>query len=105
WSQEQKLVASDGVAGDNFGYAVSLAGDRVLVGAYGKDTAKGAAYVFVRNGSAWTEDQKLVPGDGVAGDDFGWTVSVAGDRALVGAPGDAGFRGAAHVFVRSPAAF
>ena len=105
WTEEQKLVASDGAAGENFGYSVSLAGDRALVGAYGSGAARGAAYVFVRNGSAWTEEQKLVASDGAADDAFGWSVSLAGDRALVGAPGNDGDRGAAYVFVRSGSAW
>jgi len=101
WTEEQRLVASDGVAGENFGYAVSLAGDRALVGAYGSGAARGAAYAFVKNGNAWTEEQKLVASDGAADDAFGWSVALAADRALVGAPANDGARGAAYVFVRS----
>jgi hypothetical protein len=99
WTEEQELLASDGVAGDNFGYAVSLSGSRALVGAFGSDAARGAAYVFVRSGSSWTEEQELLAGDGVAGDNFGFSVSLADDRAVVGSPGAYGSRGAAHVFV------
>ncbi len=99
WVEEQKLVASDGAELDNFGWSVALADDRAVVGAYGSDAVRGAVYVFVRNGTSWTEEQKLVAtGDGA--DDFGWSVALAGDRALVGAPGTDTFRGAAHVFVR-----
>ncbi len=47
----------------------------------------GAAYVFVRSGASWIEEQKLVASDGVEGDNFGWSVSLAADRALVGATG------------------
>jgi uncharacterized repeat protein (TIGR01451 family) len=50
WSEQQKLVASDGAAGDYFGYSVSVSGDTAVVGAYQDDTAGGAdagsAYVF-----------------------------------------------------------
>jgi hypothetical protein len=98
---EQKLVAKDGVAGDNFGYAVSLAGDRALVGAYGRDAGRGAAYVYVKNGDSWTEEQELVATDGAANDAFGSSVSLAADRALVGAPGNDSYNGGAYVFVRS----
>jgi hypothetical protein len=101
WTEEQKLVASDGVEADNFGWSVSLAGDRALIGAYGKDTARGAVYVFVRNGSSWTEEQQLVASDGALDDKLGYSVSLAGDRALVGAPSNDASRGAALVFVRS----
>ena len=105
WTEEQKLGASDGAAGENFGYAVSLAGDRALVGAYGSGAARGAAYVFVRGGNAWTEEEKLVASDGAADDAFGWSVALktdgAGERAVLGAPGNDGARGAAYVFARS----
>ena len=99
--RSKKLVASDGAADDAFGWSVSLAGDRALVGAPGDDSTRGAAYVFGRSGSAWTEDQKLVANDGAAFDSFGNAVSLAGDRALVGAYWNDDFRGAAYVFVRS----
>ena len=105
WVEEQKLVASNGAAGENFGASVSLAGDRALIGAYGVGAAHGAAYVFVRSGGAWIEEQKLVASDEAADDNFGWSVALAGDRALVGAPGAAGARGAAYVFVRSGSAW
>lgn len=105
WTEEQRIVASDGAAGENFGYSVSLAGERALVGAFGSGAARGAAYVFVRGGSVWTEEQKLVASDGAADDTFGWSISVAGDRALVGAPGHDGARGAAYVFVRNGSAW
>ena len=62
------------------------------------------AYVFVRSGSAWTEEQKLVANDGAAFDNFGNAVSLAGDRALVGAYWNDDFRGAAYVFVERAAA-
>jgi hypothetical protein len=107
WTEEQKLVASDGAAGENFGWSVSLAGDRALIGAHGSSAARGAAYVFARSGGAWTEEQKLVASDGAADDDLGWSVSLAGagDRALLGAPGSDGTRGAAYVVGRSGGAW
>jgi hypothetical protein len=101
WIEEQKLVASDGVEGDNFGWSVSLAGERALVGAFARDSTRGAAYVFVRNGNAWTEEQELVASDGAEGDKLGYSVSLADERALVGAPGSDGSRGKAHVFLRN----
>jgi hypothetical protein len=98
WIHEQKLFAGDGVEGDSFGWSVSLDGDRLLVGAYAHDAGRGAAYVFVRNGNEWIEEQKLVAGDGVEGDQFGWSVSLSRDRALVGAFARESSRGAAYVF-------
>jgi hypothetical protein len=98
WTEEQKLVASDGVSGDNFGWAVALSGDRVLVGAYGADGYRGAAYVFARSGGAWMEDQKLLAGDSAENDQLGYSVGIDGGRALVGAYGHDVGRGAAYVF-------
>lgn len=54
WSQQAELTASDGVAGDYFGTSVAISGSTVVVGAYGKNSGAGAAYVFGRSGTAWT---------------------------------------------------
>lgn len=99
-AEEQKLVASDGAEGDSFGWSVALDGDRALFGAYGVESYRGAAYVFVRNGSSFVEEQKLVADDGSEGDNFGWSVALSGDRALIGAFADDTSSGAAYVFVR-----
>jgi hypothetical protein len=72
-----------------------------LVGAYWDDERRGAAYVFVRDGDSWNEEQKLVAGDGAAGHRFGGAVSLGTDRALVGAYARDAGRGAAYVFALS----
>jgi hypothetical protein len=89
------------------GNAVAISGDTALVGALGypSDAHTGAAYVFVRSGGVWKLQKKLVAPDGAAGDDFGQSVAISGNTALVGAsshdiPG-VGRAGAAYVFVRS----
>ena len=109
WTEEQKLVASDGMAGDWFGVSVSMSGDRAMVGAHGasvgSNTYQGAAYVFVRDAQGnWLQEQKLVASDGMAGDWFGGSVSMSGDRAMVGARGADGYayRGAAYIFLWVP---
>jgi ribonuclease BN (tRNA processing enzyme) len=104
WGQVKKLIASDGTADDWFGYSVAISGDTVVVGAYGDDSSKGAAYVFVRNqGGAdnWGQVKKLTASDGVANDYFGWSVALSGDTIVVGAYGDDGYRGAVYVFARN----
>ena len=107
WTEQQKLVPSDGVGGEYFGTSVSLSGDTALIGAYLDDdngAQSGSAYVFVRNGGVWTEQQKLLASDAEAGDQFGWAVSVSGDTAAIGAALDddnGTWAGAAYVFVRS----
>ncbi len=106
WVQEAKLTADDGAERDYFGWSVSLSGDRALVGAYGDDDngdRSGSAYIFVRDGDEWTQEAKLTADDGEAYDYFGWSVSLSGDRALVGASGDndnGGGSGSAYIFVR-----
>jgi FG-GAP repeat protein len=105
WTEQQKLVAADEPAGDLFGISLAVSGDTVLVGAQGDGSAAGAAHVFVRAGTSWTEQQKLVPSDGAAGDSFGAAVSLDGDIAVIGAYGDdtaAGANaGSAWVFARA----
>jgi len=102
WEEEAKLTASDGTAGDFFGDSVSLSGNRALVGAFGDDdngSSSGSAYVFRYDGmSAWEEEAKLTASDGAANHQFGGSVSLSGDRALVGAIGNNGFTGSAYVF-------
>jgi hypothetical protein len=89
WTQQAKLVASDGAAYDYFGRSVALAGDTAVVGAYAADAAgatnAGAAYVFTRSGDSWTQQAKLVASDGTLNDLFGISVALAGDTAVVGA--------------------
>jgi hypothetical protein len=109
WAQQAKLVAADGVAGDLFGAAVAISGDTIVVGAYGDDTSRGSAYVFIRSGTVWTQQAKLTAADGAAGDRFGNSVGLDGDTAVVGAQLDAvsgtSNRGSAYVFVRNGAAW
>ena len=106
WSQQQKLTASDAAASDRFGDSVALSGDTALIGAPWDDdggSASGSAYVFVRSGTTWSQQQKLTASDAAADDRFGWSVALSGDTALIGAPwdDDGGYRpGSAYVFVR-----
>ncbi len=100
WSEQQKLLASDGAAGDFFGGAVSLSGNTAIVGA----TGNVSSYVFVRDTATgiWTEQQKLVA-TGVIAAGFGTAVFVEGDMAIVGASGEDTpiiDSGAAYIFVR-----
>ena len=111
WTQQQKLLAADKSASDNFGASVAVSGDTAVVGAYGEDdggtTGNGAAYVFTRTGGVWTQQQKLLAADVANNDQFGWSVALSGDTALVGArsESDSGTtaNGAVYVF-EAPAA-
>jgi hypothetical protein len=103
WIEEAKLLAGDGAQDDNFGYSVAIAGDYALVGAYGDDdyANPGSAYIFTWNGSSWTEQAKLNASDGAGGDQFGVSVAIAGEYALVGACGDDDSAGSAYIFTRN----
>src|SRR5262249_6674729 len=92
WQEAQKLIASDGGAGQEFGSAVAFTGDTALIGALsanGHNTSSGAVYVFAPNSSStsWSQSQKLFADDGVSGDQFGSTLAATADRLLIGAPG------------------
>jgi uncharacterized repeat protein (TIGR01451 family) len=131
WSQQAYLKASNTDAGDQFGYSVAVSGDTVLVGAFGERSNatgvdgnqadnsgpfSGAAYVFVRSGSTWSQQAYLKASNADPGDQFGYSVALSADTAVVGAIGEgsaatgvdsnqaddsAGGSGAAYVFVRS----
>lgn len=107
WNQQAKLTASDAAAGDQFGTAVAISGNTIVVGAASDDdfgSNSGSVYVFVRNGTTWSQQTKLVASDGASLDFFGSTVDVHVNTAVVGASlnDDAGSAsGSAYVFVRS----
>src|SRR5215813_3155703 len=111
WTQQQKLTANDGAANDSLGGSVAISGDTVVVGEnidkVGATEGHGSAYVFTRNGTVWTQQQKLIADDGAEGDQFGRSVAISGDTLAVGAPfGDIGgnfSQGSAYVFTRSGA--
>ena len=110
WSLQQKLFASDPANFAQFGVAVDIAGDTIVVGAYGDDDSgfhTGAAYVFRRNGTTWTEEQKLKASDAAPDSSFGQSVSLSGQTIAIGAPSqsspDALFSGAVYVFVNDGA--
>ena len=94
WSEQQKLLGGDTAANDQFGASVAVAGDTVAIGAIGNDlaaTSAGAAYVFVRSGTTWTEEAQLVASDATSNDFFGVSVVLEGDTALVGVRTSEGF--------------
>jgi hypothetical protein len=109
WTEQQKLVASDGAAEDWFGRAVAISGDTLVVGAYLKDVGananQGAAYVFTRGGGVWTERQQLAAADGAADDNFGGSIALSGETMSVGARMDdlngGTDQGSAYVFMRN----
>jgi FG-GAP repeat len=100
WSQQAYLKASNTDTGDLFGGAVAVSGDTVAVGAFFEDSNAtgingdqtdnsasnaGAAYIFVRTGTTWSQQAYMKASNADAEDRFGTSVAVSGDTALVGA--------------------
>jgi len=106
WGQVAKLTASDAAPDDWFGFSVSISGDTVLVGNSGDLwlNNSGSAYIFERDQGGtgnWGQLTKLTASDAAAGDHFGWSVSISGSTAVIGAhyDDDAGSNsGSAYVF-------
>ncbi|MEM6398516.1 MAG: FG-GAP repeat protein, partial [Bacteroidota bacterium] len=114
YEELQKLVASDAEAGDGFGGSVSISGDYAIVGARLEDPSDGmggtlsnagAAYIFERSATGWTQVQKLVASDAEASDGFGGSVSISGDYAIVGAAGEDPSDGMGGTFMSAGAAY
>jgi hypothetical protein len=131
WSQQAYLKASNTGGDDEFGSAVAISGDTVVVGAQGEDSSAigvngnqannsasfaGAAYVFSRSGTTWSQQAYLKASNTDLGDLFGYAVAISGDTAVVGAlfeassatgvngnqaNNSASHAGAAYVFGRS----
>ena len=119
WIQQQELTAADGARDDVFGYSVAVSGATAVIGAAGKtignNSGQGAAYVFTCSGTPCTwnvrrwwpfrtrkQQQELTAADGARGDEFGYSVAVSGNTAIIGAAYKNSYQGAAYVF-NSPA--
>ncbi|MCA9222495.1 MAG: FG-GAP repeat protein, partial [Planctomycetales bacterium] len=104
WQQVAKLTANDAAAGDSFGSSVAINGDMVVIGADRDDDGglnSGSAYVFRELGGVWQEIAKLTAADATADDHFGYSVSLSGDTAVIGAyfdDGGSSNSGSAYVF-------
>jgi hypothetical protein len=110
WTQQAKLVASGAVGASDQGYSVALSsdGNTALVGGYGDNTFVGAAWVFTRSGTTWSQQGSKLVGTGATGAaEQGRSVALSGDgnTALIGGPADNSGAGAAWVFVRSNGAW
>ncbi|TKB53217.1 MAG: hypothetical protein E8D50_07930, partial [Nitrospira sp.] len=102
--QQGYLKASNTEAGDGFGYSLALAGDTLVVGAPGEASAatgingtqgdnsavnSGAVYIFTRTNGVWSQQAYLKASNTEADDVFGWSLALAGETLVVGAPGEA----------------
>jgi hypothetical protein len=131
WVQQAYLKASNTGGGDQFGEFVAISGDTIVIGAVGEDSSAtgvngnqadnsaesaGAAYVFVRSGSTWTQQAYLKASNTQAFDLFGSSLAISGNTIVVGAYQEdsastgvngnesnngASNAGAAYVFVRT----
>ena len=118
WAQQAYLKASNVQFSDHFGGAVSISDDTLVVGATGEDGAgtganpasnegafdSGAAYVFTRNGTVWTQQAYLKPSNPAIYFAFGYSVAVSGEAMVVGGTGNTGLgqtEGLAYAFARS----
>ncbi len=107
WQFQQKLTAPDGVSGDNFGEAVALSGNTLLVGAPHSDARlanQGVVYAYRRTGAIWqlTDRAFTTTGaDAAPNMYFGQSIALNGDLAVIGAPGVNKSRGAVFVFTRA----
>lgn len=93
WDEQARLTASDSRANLHFGTAMALSGDTLMV------ASTGNVYALVRDGGAWSHQEKLYP-DSSAGN-FGSSIALEGDTAVIGAPGTGNSHGRAFVFTRS----
>ena len=104
WSLQQSFQGSDSGSG-TFGQSIDIDGDTIAVGAYffngGGYSISGAAYIFTRSGSTWTQQQRLLAPSPQNNGYFGTTIALSGDSVIVGEFGDNSLQGAAHIFTRS----
>jgi hypothetical protein len=101
WRQQQKLLPSDTTELGRFGDSVAISGETIVVGAPGAfGLVSGSAYVFVRAGEVWRQQQQLLPWDGERLGGFGESVAISGETVVVGTPFENNFTGGVYVFVR-----
>ncbi|MEM9565751.1 MAG: FG-GAP repeat protein, partial [Actinomycetota bacterium] len=107
WSEVDELLAGDGAMFDNFGQAVAISGQTIIVGSPqdgDNGAVSGSAYIFTETNGTWTQQAKLLASDGGGNDTFGYAVDIDGDLAVIGAQGtdDQGSSsGSAYVFQRT----
>lgn len=110
WSEKQKIISTPPGVGAEFGNAIAISGNTMVVGAHNTaPNQEGAAFVYELNGTTWTQKAKLVAGviagiSPAATDHFGYSVAISGDTIVVGAPSTFGSLtnpGSVYVFVRN----
>lgn len=115
WNTQTKLTPDSSIPvrdHNRFGWSVSISGDTLIIGSWGDELAgadSGSAYVFTRNGGTWSIQALLNASDAAPNDNFGYSVSISGDTAIIGARGDntpsLTDSGSAYVFTRTGGAW
>ncbi len=92
WNYFTKLTDATGAGGDAFGYSVCINGNYAIIGSYNDDVGansnQGSATIFQYNGTSWVQMQKVTDPTGAANDLFGSSVSISGNKAIIGSPRD-----------------
>lgn len=111
WSEAYELTASDAEPHDTFGASVAISDNLAFVGATGDDNFNGSVYVFRREDDTWVESAKLMPKAATENaplsllpPSFGTSLSISGNLAIIGAPGDdthGNDAGVAYIFERN----
>jgi hypothetical protein len=87
WVQQAILSGSDGASNDGLGHSVAISGDYIIGGAFNKTVgtafSQGQAYIFFRNANTWSQQAILTASDGTITDEFGYTVNISGDNAII----------------------
>lgn len=102
WELQQKLTVP-ALPSEGFGFSVAISGNSIVVGATDDNNSVGSAYVFVRDGVTWSQQQHIVVSGVLAPARIGRSVAIDGDTIVLGAPGDftgSGTTGSAYVFFR-----
>ena len=86
WAEQTKLTASDAASGDFFGGSIAISAEGLVVGADGKASSAGVAYVFTGGGASWSEQASLTASNAEAGDQFGRSLAISGGTVVIGAP-------------------
>jgi len=100
WNLAAKLKPDDGMPGDAFGYRIEGDEDRLIISGYGTDDETGSVYIFDKDND-WDQEARIYSDDLNQGDWFGSSLSLEGDRAIIGARnhyGTAASSGAVFIF-------
>jgi hypothetical protein len=108
WTRQTERIAAEATDGVGFGYSIAISGETILIGApYGDSgitTLSGCAYVFTRENGVWTQQAKPTADDATENDEFGWSVAILADTAIVGATSDddnGDWSGSVPIFTRT----